>query len=65
MGSQVKLSWREFNTGAGKTMVNLLSDRTFSDVTIICDTDKQIAQAEQLKHTKPFLARLVSFLRIY
>ena len=39
---QVKLSWREFNKGAGKTMINLLSDTNFSDVTLVCDEDKQI-----------------------
>ena len=36
------LNWNNFETCAGKTLKGLLSDETFTDVTLACDDGKQI-----------------------
>ena len=42
MGEKFNLSWNEFENCASKTVKDLLSDQDFTDVTLVCDEDKQI-----------------------
>jgi hypothetical protein len=49
---EVKLTWSEFNKGAGKMMANLLSDSNFCDVTLVCDDDKQIKAHKAINKNK-------------
>merc|ERR1719186_1825352 len=39
---KVSLSWSEFGSCASNTFIDLLSDQDFTDVTLVCDDDKQI-----------------------
>ena len=37
------LTWTDFSISAGQSFKKLLADTSFSDVTLVCDDDKQIS----------------------
>merc|ERR1719186_1270337 len=57
---KVSLSWSEFGSCASNTFIDLLSDQDFTDVTLVCDDDKQIkAHKVILSSCSPLFRRIL------
>merc|ERR1719186_827932 len=58
---KVSLSWSEFESCASSTFIDLLSDQDFTDVTLVCDDDKQIkAHKVILSSCSPLFRRILT-----
>ena len=54
------LSWNEFESGTTKTFNNLLLDTNFTNVTLVCEDDRQInAHKVILASCSPFFMRIL------
>ena len=60
MEEKLNLCWNEFENCAGNTFKELVSDEDFTDVTLVCDEDKQIkAHKVILSACSPLLKKIL------